>query len=114
MSHDRIGGTKLPLTQEFLGQMLGARRATVSVAASVLQKAGTIAYTRGSVTFWTKRGLRKPPAIATRLWSSRKRNGTRKQKHVLAEEEDRAAVFLFHDPITAWLLAKHRQYTNLL
>ena len=50
MSQDRIGGRILPLTQEFLGQMLGARRASVSVAASALQKAGMIAYTRGNVT----------------------------------------------------------------
>jgi CRP-like cAMP-binding protein len=50
MSHDRIGGEFLPLTQEFLGQMLGTRRASVSVAAGALQKAGMIKYTRGSVT----------------------------------------------------------------
>lgn len=50
MSHDRIGNTVMPLTQEFLGQMLGARRTTVSLAASILQKAGMITYTRGHVT----------------------------------------------------------------
>jgi Mn-dependent DtxR family transcriptional regulator len=38
------------LTQEFLGQMLGTRRSSVSVAASILQKAGMITYTRGNVT----------------------------------------------------------------
>jgi len=50
MSHDRIGGETMPLTQEFLGQMLGTRRSSVSVAASILQKAGMISYTRGNVT----------------------------------------------------------------
>jgi len=54
MSHDRIGGVTMPLTQEFLGQMLGARRSSVSVAASVLQKAGLITYTRGNVTILDK------------------------------------------------------------
>ena len=49
MSQDRIGGTSLPLTQEFLSQMLGTRRASVTVAAGILQKAGMIAYSRGSV-----------------------------------------------------------------
>ena len=49
MSHDRIGGSILPLTQEFLAQMLGSRRASVTVAAGVLQKAGMIEYSRGSV-----------------------------------------------------------------
>ncbi|HEV2469631.1 MAG TPA: Crp/Fnr family transcriptional regulator [Candidatus Sulfotelmatobacter sp.] len=50
MSHDRIGDNTMPLTQEFLAQMLGARRTTVSLAASILQKAGMITYTRGYVT----------------------------------------------------------------
>jgi CRP-like cAMP-binding protein len=58
MSHDRLGGMTLPLTQEFLGQMLGTRRATVSVAASILQKAGMISYTRGFVSIVDRAKLR--------------------------------------------------------
>ena len=58
MSHDRIGTDIMPLTQEFLGQMLGTRRASVSVAASILQKAGMITYTRGNVTIVDKNKLR--------------------------------------------------------
>ena len=50
MSQERIGGNELPLTQEFLSQMLGTRRASVSIAAGILQKAGMISYTRGNVT----------------------------------------------------------------
>jgi CRP-like cAMP-binding protein len=57
MSHDRIGGDVMPLTQEFLGQMLGTRRSSVSVAASILQKAGMITYTRGNVTILNKSKL---------------------------------------------------------
>ncbi len=57
MSHDRIGGDTMPLTQEFLGQMLGTRRASVSEAASILQKAGMITYTRGHVTILDKSKL---------------------------------------------------------
>jgi CRP-like cAMP-binding protein len=49
MSQDRIGGATLPLTQEFLSQMLGTRRASVTVAAGSLQKEGMIQYSRGSV-----------------------------------------------------------------
>ena len=49
MSHDRIGEPTLPLTQDFLSQMLGTRRASVTVAAGTLQKAGMIRYSRGSV-----------------------------------------------------------------
>jgi CRP-like cAMP-binding protein len=50
MSQDRIGGDIVPLTQEFLGHILGTRRASVTVAAGLLQKTGSIKYTRGSVT----------------------------------------------------------------
>jgi CRP-like cAMP-binding protein len=57
MSYDRIGNTTIPLTQEFLAQMLGTRRSTVSLSASILQKRGTIIYTRGNVTIVDKRRL---------------------------------------------------------
>jgi CRP-like cAMP-binding protein len=49
MSRDRIVSDTLPLTQEFLAQMLGTRRSSVTVAAGILQKAGLISYTRGTV-----------------------------------------------------------------
>jgi CRP-like cAMP-binding protein len=57
MSQDRIGDDHLPLTQEFLGQMLGTRRASVSEAAGKLQKAGMITYTRGNVTILNRSKL---------------------------------------------------------
>ena len=49
MCADRAGNHRLPLTQELLGQMLGTRRASVTLAAGVLQKAGFIEYRRGEV-----------------------------------------------------------------
>src|SRR5271157_4000488 len=49
MSADRIGSNSVPLTQEFLAQMLGTRRSSVSVAAGILQKAGLITYSRGDM-----------------------------------------------------------------
>lgn len=48
-SQDCVEGDVLPLTQEFLAQMLGVRRTTVTQAAKRLQRAGTIAYRRGVV-----------------------------------------------------------------
>lgn len=50
MSQDRLGGDQVPLTQDFLAHMLGTRRASVTVAAGILQKAGLISYNRGKVT----------------------------------------------------------------
>jgi CRP-like cAMP-binding protein len=49
MSQDRLGGSLIPLTQEFLAHMLGTRRASVTVAAGILQKAGLISYVRGQL-----------------------------------------------------------------
>jgi CRP-like cAMP-binding protein len=50
MSQDRIGGSVVLLTQNYLSHMLGTRRASVTVAAGILQKAGLITYKRGAVT----------------------------------------------------------------
>lgn len=49
MSQDRLGGSMVPLTQEFLAHMLGTRRASVTVAAGALQKAGLISYLHGAL-----------------------------------------------------------------
>ena len=40
---------KLKLTQEFLSQMLGVRRSSVSIVAGTLQNAGFIKYSRGHI-----------------------------------------------------------------
>jgi CRP-like cAMP-binding protein len=57
MSHDRIRLDVLPLTEEFLAQMLGTRRASVSVSASILQRAGLIQHGRGYVSILDRKGL---------------------------------------------------------
>ena len=48
-SQDRSEGDVLQLTQEFLSEMLGAQRTTVTQIASVLQKTGAIEYRRGKI-----------------------------------------------------------------
>ena len=57
MSQDRVGGSDLMLTQESLAMMLGTRRASVTIAAGILQKAGFITYQRGRVKIKDRAGL---------------------------------------------------------
>lgn len=57
MTQDRVEQDSFPLTQEFLSQMLGIRRPTVSIVASILQKAGLIGYSRGKMTILDREGL---------------------------------------------------------
>jgi CRP-like cAMP-binding protein len=49
LCHDRAGSDELPLTQEFIANMLGARRESVTVAAGHLQDADLIRYARGHI-----------------------------------------------------------------
>jgi CRP-like cAMP-binding protein len=57
MAHDRIREDHFSLTHDYLAQMLGVRRPTVSVAAGLLQEAGLIRYARGVVTVRNRKGL---------------------------------------------------------
>jgi CRP-like cAMP-binding protein len=56
--HDLLGSDEIPLTQEFLAAMLGARRTSVTIVASMLQKAGFINYRRGHIRVIDLEGLR--------------------------------------------------------
>jgi CRP-like cAMP-binding protein len=57
LTHDRVQSDEFPLTQEFLSQMLGVRRASVTLAARALQKAGFIEYRRGRLKILDRAGL---------------------------------------------------------
>jgi Mn-dependent DtxR family transcriptional regulator len=59
MTHDRVASDSFTIRQEFLGQMLGVHRPTVSIAAGMLQKAGMITYVRGNVTVLDRKALEK-------------------------------------------------------
>ncbi|HET9932724.1 MAG TPA: Crp/Fnr family transcriptional regulator [Polyangiaceae bacterium] len=57
MTHDRVRGNDFALTQDFLSQMLGVRRATVSEVAAQAQRDGLIRYHRGHMTIVNRKGL---------------------------------------------------------
>jgi CRP-like cAMP-binding protein len=56
-SADRSETELLHLTQEFLSQMLGVQRSTVTVAAGDLQRKGLIGYSRGRIHILDRPGL---------------------------------------------------------
>jgi CRP-like cAMP-binding protein len=55
--HDRADQNTLPLTHEFLAEMLGVQRSTVSVVTRTLQTAGLIQQSRGGITVANRAGL---------------------------------------------------------
>jgi CRP-like cAMP-binding protein len=57
MCHDRVDTETLLVTHEFLAQMLGTGRPSVSLAAGILQRAGLIENLRGAVTILDRSGL---------------------------------------------------------
>ena len=57
MTQDRVGTDVFPLTHEFLSQMLGVNRSTVTICAGILQEAGLIEYRRGRVHVLNRQGL---------------------------------------------------------
>lgn len=57
MCQDRVESDYLPVTHEFLAQMLGTGRPSVSLAAGVLQKAGTIENLRGTLRILNRKEL---------------------------------------------------------
>jgi CRP-like cAMP-binding protein len=59
MTQDRVGAGMLPITHDFIATMMGTDRATVSLAASLMQKNGIIDYVRGAVKIVSRRKLEK-------------------------------------------------------
>src|SRR4051794_22438048 len=56
-SRDLVQRDTLPLTQEFLSQMLGVQRSSVTMVARKLQEAGLIRYRRGHIHVLDVEGL---------------------------------------------------------
>lgn len=71
-SHDRAKAEEFKLTHQFLGIMLGVRRASVTEVAGRLQERGLIKYHRGLITIVNRKGLEKAAcdcyALITRVY----------------------------------------------
>jgi hypothetical protein len=59
MMSDRVGSGRFPLTQEFMAQMLGVRKASTVVIAGILNKEGLITYQRGIIEILDRPGVEK-------------------------------------------------------
>lgn len=57
MMHDRVNGDEFYLTQEFIADMLGVHRPSVSLVAGAFQQAGFIRYHRGRMSILDREGL---------------------------------------------------------
>ena len=66
-TRDRVKGDEFPLTQDFLGLMLGVRRSSVTETAQSLQLRGLIRYHRGVITVLNRKGLEAAACECYRL-----------------------------------------------
>jgi CRP-like cAMP-binding protein len=80
---DLLESDEIPLTQEFLAEMLGVQRSTVSVVAHTLQQAGFIRYSRGHIQILNLEALRE---VACECYETVKRHLDR-----LSTETDRSS-----------------------
>lgn len=67
MTYDRVNTAQFPLTQKFLAQMLGVRRASVVEVARRLQASGLIHYGRGQITILDRSGLEAAACACYRI-----------------------------------------------
>jgi CRP-like cAMP-binding protein len=67
MCHDRKNRSDLLMTQEFIANMIGGRRESVTVAAGRLQDAGLIHYCRGRISILNRKGLESSVCECYRL-----------------------------------------------
>ena len=65
---DLIQADELPLTQEFVGHMLGCRRSGVTITAGILQQSGLIRYARGRIRILDREAMEDVACECYRLF----------------------------------------------
>jgi CRP-like cAMP-binding protein len=69
-THDRVDADEFALTQDFLAQMLGVRRASVSEVAAAMQRAGLIEYRYGRISIANRAALEESACECYRIITS--------------------------------------------
>jgi CRP-like cAMP-binding protein len=67
MTHDRVGVEKLQMTQEFISNLLGARREWVSLTIASLRNKGMVVCSRGYITIIDRVGLEETACECYRI-----------------------------------------------
>jgi CRP-like cAMP-binding protein len=73
MMHDRAQSADLKFAQDTIAGVLGTRRATISVAAAALQKAGVIRYTPGLIRIRSRKARERVACGCYKLIKSTRR-----------------------------------------
>jgi CRP-like cAMP-binding protein len=68
---DRIDSKLIPLTQQWLAEILGVRRTTINAAARALQHSGVIRYSRGRIVLLDRAGLEQAACECYRVVRAR-------------------------------------------
>jgi CRP-like cAMP-binding protein len=88
MTRDRVRRDEFNLRQDFLAQMLGVHRPTVSTAAHMLHKAGLIKYNRGHMVILDPEGLKQGACECYEIMESQFNRIFDRPWKELAEEQD--------------------------
>ena len=82
-TQDRVGQRDLPLTHEFLAEMLGVQRSSVSLVVRALQTAGLIRQGRGVISVSDRAGLEE---VTCECYGAIRRNFGRLLSHTYTNE----------------------------
>jgi CRP-like cAMP-binding protein len=92
LTYNRIRKYEFPMRQEFLAQMLGVQRPTVSITAQLLQQAGLLTYKRGQMRLLDPPGLAAGSCACLELMERQMDRIFDQPWRGLVDEEDRQKV----------------------